>query len=168
MFLSVPQPAICVPHPQSLPSDDEDDIGLTSISRPSTPLVRPGRLLLPQNDTALVSPSSPDLLDRVIFSPRTLTRSRTLPTVTTNTRVEEDLLDKLILEPDRVIKLRRWILGLAIGGSVYSLCPNPTESDYQWTLTSTLALWSPLYTHLSHYLMRRKKTCEPRCPSHPL
>src|SRR6202041_2773405 len=89
IMLSVSNPARPGLHTPESPIEEEDDIGLTPITRPSTPLIPPRARFRPPdlvftNDgydiliTPLASPSSPDLLDRVIFSPRTLTRSKTL------------------------------------------------------------------------------------------
>lgn len=120
-------PALTIPL-----SDEEDDIGLTPLTRPGTPLLigtkprlRPHEILVPpptgkdelQAPWLLSQPSS-DLLDKNIFSPRTLTRSRTVPgplvtaaTVTFKDTTTEDL----VFEPEKLVRLRRWILTIVVG-----------------------------------------------------
>lgn len=116
-------------------TDEEDDIGLTPLTRPGTPLtistkqrLRPHEILIPppagKDDFQMqwqLSPSSPDLLDKNIFMPRTLTRSRTVPEslVTAGTiQFEETMPGDLVFEPEKLIRLRRWILAIAIGAFI--------------------------------------------------
>ena len=113
-------------------TDEEDDIGLTPLTRPGTPLIinakprlRPHEILVPpptgKDDFRTqwwLSPSSPDLLDRNIFSPRTLTRSKTVPKplATAGTiKFEETMVEDLVFESERLVRLRRWILTIVVG-----------------------------------------------------
>ena len=124
-------------------TDEEEDIGLTPLTRPGTPLIinskprlRPNEILVPpptgKDDFQTqwwLSPSSPDLLDRNIFSPRTLTRSKTVPKplVTTDTiKFEETTVEDLVFEPERLTRLRRWILSIIVGAFV----PNSRKADH--------------------------------------
>ena len=112
-------------------TDEEDDIGLTPLTRPGTPLIistkprlRPHEIFVPpptdKDDFQVqlrVSPSS-DLLDKNIFTPRTLTRSRTAPeplVTTTAIKFEDTMTEGLVFEPERLIRLRRWILTVVVG-----------------------------------------------------
>ena len=114
-------------------TDEEEDIGLTPLTRPGTPLIignkprlRPHEILVPpstgkddfQTEWRL-SPSSPDLLDGNIFSPRTLTRSKTLPgpvvTAVTRIKFEETMVEELVFEPEKLFRLRRWVLSIVVG-----------------------------------------------------
>ena len=112
-------------------TEEEDDIGLTPLTRPGTPLIigtkprlRPHEILVPpptgkdfQTQWRL-SPSSPDLLDRNIFTPRTLTRSNTVPrplATADTTKFEETMIEDLVFEPEKLVRLRRWILTIVVG-----------------------------------------------------
>ena len=114
-------------------SDEEDDIGLTPLTRSGTPLIfspktrlRPHEILLPsptgKDDLQapwLLSPSSSNLLDKNIFTPRTLTRSRTVPgplvTSTSTINFKDTVIEDLVFEPEKLVLLRRWILTIAVG-----------------------------------------------------
>lgn len=112
-------------------AEEEEDIGLTPLTRPGTPLVigtkprlRPHEILVSpptgKDDFQLqwLSPSSSDLLDKNIFTPRTLTPSRTVPEslVTAATiKFEDTMLEDLVFEPEKLVRLRRWILTIAVG-----------------------------------------------------
>lgn len=113
-------------------SDEEDDIGLTPLSRPGTPLIignkprlRPHEILVPPPSVKdgfqtplLLSQSSSDLLDKNIFTPRTLARSRTVPEplVTAATiKFNDTTIEGLVFEPQKLDRLRRWILTIAVG-----------------------------------------------------
>jgi hypothetical protein len=113
-------------------SDEEDDIGLTPLTRPGTPLIngtktrlRPHEILVspPSNKDGfqprlLLSSSSSDLLDKNIFAPRTPTRSRTVPEplVTAATiKFEDTRIGDLDFEPQKLVLLRRWILTIVVG-----------------------------------------------------
>ena len=115
-------------------SDEEDDIGLTPLTRPGTPLIigtkarlRPHEILVPSHASKddlqtpwLLSSSSPDLLEKNIFSPRTLTRSNTVPTplaTAATTKFEDTMIEDLVFEPEKLVRLRRWILTIVIGTS---------------------------------------------------
>ncbi|KAF9647157.1 DUF1630-domain-containing protein [Thelephora ganbajun] len=81
-------------------------------------------------------PSSPssDLLDKNIFTPRTLTRSKTVPEplVTAATiKFEDTTVEDLVFEPEKLTRLRRWILTIAVvdfdlelGPTVVSVFPS--------------------------------------------
>ena len=106
-------------------TEEEEDIGLTPLTRPGTPLIigtkprlRPHEILVPpptgKDDfqPQWLSPSSSNLLDKNIFTPRTLTRSRTLPEslVTAATiQFEDTMLEDLVFEPEKLVRLRRWV-----------------------------------------------------------
>ena len=113
-------------------SDEEDDIGLTPLTRPGTPLIignnqrlRPHEILVPPHTAKddfqppwLSSPSSSDLLEKNIFSQRTLTRSRTVPAplvTATTVKFEDTMMEALVFEPEKLVRLRRWILAIAVG-----------------------------------------------------
>jgi len=113
-------------------TDEEDDIGLTPLTRPGTPLIigakprlRPHEILVPpptgKDDFRMqwgLSPSSPDLLDKNIFTPRTLSRSKTVPEplATAGTiNFEDTMIEDLVFEPEKLVRLRRWILALVVG-----------------------------------------------------
>ena len=115
-------------------TDEEDDIGLTPLTQPGTPLIfgnkarlRPHEILVPppsgKDDFQTqwrLSPSSSDLLDKNIFTPRTLTRSRTLPgplSTATTIKFEDTMIEDLVFEPEKLVRLRRWILTIAVGES---------------------------------------------------
>ena len=116
-------------------TDEEDDIGLTPLTRPGTPLIigtkprlRPHEIFSPpptdKDDFQVqlrLSPSSSDLLDKNIFTPRTLTRSRTVPeplVTTTTIKFEDTMTEDLVFEPERLIRLRRWILTIVVGAFI--------------------------------------------------
>ena len=117
--------------PQGVPTtDEEEDIGLTPLTRPGTPLIIGSNPRLRTHEIPVppstgkdefqpqwqLSPSSPDLLDRNIFSPRTLTRSKTLPgplVTAASVKLEETMIEDL--EPERLARLRRWILTIVVG-----------------------------------------------------
>lgn len=112
-------------------SDEEDDIGLTPLTRPGTPLIigttrlRPHEILVsPSNGKdgfqpqLLLSSSSSDLLDKNIFTPRTLPRSRTVPEPLVSAatiKFEDARIEGLVFEPQKLVRLRRWILAIVIG-----------------------------------------------------
>lgn len=112
--------------------DEEDDIGLTPLTRPGTPLIigtkprlQPHEIFIPpptgKDDFQMqrrLSPSSSDLLDKNISTPVILTRSRTVPEppVTAATiKFEDTMLEDLIFEPEKLVRLRRWILTVVVG-----------------------------------------------------
>ena len=113
-------------------TDEEDDIGLTPLTRPGTPLIigtkgrlRPHEIFVPPPSSKddfqkqwRLSPSSPDLLDKNIFTPRTLARSRTLPgplSTATTMKFEDPMIEDLVFESEKLVRLRRWILTIVIG-----------------------------------------------------
>ena len=113
-------------------TDEEDDIGLTPLTRPGTPLIigtkprlRPHEIMVPppaaKDESQMqwrLSPSSSDLLDKNIFTPRTLTRSRTAPeplVTAATTKFEETTIEDLGFEPEKLVRLRRWILTIVVG-----------------------------------------------------
>ena len=110
-------------------TDEEDDIGLTPLTRPGTPLVigtkprlRPHEILVPpptgKDDFQMqwgLSPSSSDLLDKNIFTPRALTRSRTLPDTAASIKFGETMIEDLVFEPEKLVRLRHWVLTLVVG-----------------------------------------------------
>lgn len=113
-------------------TEEEDDIGLTPLTRPGTPLIigtkprlRPHEILVPpptgKDDFQTqwrLSPSSSDLLDKNIFTPRTLPRSRTVPeplATATSIKFEDIMTEDLVFEPAKLVRLRRWILTIVIG-----------------------------------------------------
>jgi hypothetical protein len=115
-------------------SDEEDDIGLTPLTRPGTALIigkkprlRPHEILVPtptgKDDLQtpwLLSASSSDLLDKNIFTTRTLTRSRTFPeplVTAASGKFEDTMVEDLAFEPEKLVRLRRWILAIAVGMS---------------------------------------------------
>ena len=123
-----------LPIPEVPTTDEEDDIGLTPLTRPGTPLIidtkpqlRPHEIFMPpptgkdfQTQWRL-SPSSPDLLDGNIFSPRTLARSKTVHgplATTTRIKFEETMIEDLVFEPEKLVRLRRWILTIVVGAFV--------------------------------------------------
>ena len=150
-------------------ADEEDDIGLTPLTRPGTPLIigtkprlRPQEILVPspisRGDSQtpwLQSPSSPDLLDRNILPPRTLTRSKTVsgPVVTAaTTKPEEIMIEDLDFEPEKLVRLRRWILTVALGGFALKLknqVMNFVVVDFDLELGPTVVSVFPSLT-LSH------------------
>ena len=116
-------------------TDEEDDIGLTPLTRPGTPLIigtkprlRPHEILVPppigKDDFQTqwrLSPSSPDLLDGNIFSPRAIARSKTVPgplAAAPRIKFEETMIEDLVFEPEKLVRLRRWILAIAVGAFV--------------------------------------------------
>jgi len=113
-------------------TEEEDDIGLTPLTRPGTPLIigtklrlRPHEILVPpptdKDDFQTqwrLSPSSSDLLDKNIFTPRTLPRSRTVPeplATATSINFEDTMTEDLVFEPEKLVRLRRWILTIVVG-----------------------------------------------------
>lgn len=121
-----------VPIPNIPVSDEEEDIGLTPLTRPGTPLIigpksrsRPHEILVPSPTSKddfpaqwSLSSSSSDLLDKNIFTPRTLPRSGTLPeplVTTAAIKFEDTMVEDLVFEPQKLICLRRWILTVVVG-----------------------------------------------------
>lgn len=115
-----------------LVSDEEDDIGLTPLTRPGSPLIigtkprlRPHEILVPpptdEDDfqtQRLLSSSSSDLLDKNIFTSRTLNRSRTVPeplVSAASIKFKESVIEDLVFEPEKLVCLRRWILAIVVG-----------------------------------------------------
>lgn len=114
-------------------SDEEDDIGLTPLStRPGTPLIIGTKPRLRSHETPvppptgkddfqtqrLLSPSSSDLLDKNTFNPRSPTRSRTFPgplVKAATIKFEDAMIEDLVFEPQKLVRLRRWILTIAAG-----------------------------------------------------
>jgi hypothetical protein len=113
-------------------SDEEEDIGLTPLTRPGTPLIigtkqrlRPHEILVSpptsKEDSQTpwpLSQSASDLLDKNIFSPRTLSRSSTVrePLVTATTiKLEDTTIEDLVFEPEKLVRLRRWLLTIVVG-----------------------------------------------------
>ena len=115
-------------------SDEEDDIGLTPLTRPrGTPLIiGTGKPRLRSNEIFApppagkdglhmqrsLSPSSSELLDKNVFTPRSHTLSRTVPEplITSATvKFEDTAIEDLAFEPERLARLRRWILTIVIG-----------------------------------------------------
>ena len=114
---------------------DEEDIGLYNISRQSDSVTSsPDRkrhlrrlsiisILKGEEKTPIKSPSNPCLTESPKLSTRKLSRSNTLPRLSSQrsessrTSIAEDL-NMLSMEPDKIEKLRRWILALVIGKSM--------------------------------------------------
>ncbi|KAI0925944.1 hypothetical protein AcW1_008239 [Taiwanofungus camphoratus] len=114
----------------------ETDIGLVNLSRPSTspPSTRPYGLARTASTGPLRSPSSPSLLP---IYPRQLSRSNTSPRIQQTPRHEASLsLDGLSMDPNKVTRLRRWILidfDLEIGPKIRCVYPpldlSPSEAE---------------------------------------
>lgn len=111
-------------------SDEEEDIGLTPLARSPLIIGTKSRLRpheIPISPPAskddlqtrlLLSPSSPDLLDKNTLTPRTLSRSKTFPKplVTAATiKFEHTMINDLVFEPQKLVHLRRWILTIVVG-----------------------------------------------------
>jgi len=142
-------------------SDEEDDIGLTPLTRPGTPLIigskqrlRPHEIIVPPHTAKddfqppwLSSPSSSDLLEKNIFSPRTLTRSRTVPAplvTATTIKFEDTMMEALVFEPEKLVRLRRWILAIEVGTHATQHPKLGRLIVFQWISIWNLApLWYP-------------------------
>ena len=131
-------PSTCIRMTRATMDDElEADIGLTDLSLPPhSPTARPRILTYasssggnapigpgrtPSMNGQLKSPSSPNLVEKSLPpnpARRRVSRSKTLPrmphTAMHRTRLS---LDGLAMGPEKVAKLRRWILGLVTGES---------------------------------------------------
>ncbi|OCH95427.1 DUF1630-domain-containing protein [Obba rivulosa] len=112
--------------------DIETDIGSLTLSHPSDS--PPGRSL------SLRSPSSPHLPRNKSVQPRRLSRSNTLPRLPSSSHKRTGSMDGLSMEPEKIVKLRRWLQGLAIvdfdldvGPKICSIYPpldlTPSEAE---------------------------------------
>lgn len=116
---------------QPLDADDEVDLGIPSAYTVSTASSRPSLSfafdLPPTPSTpsghrsSMFSPSSPDLNKLRATGRPSLSRSQTLPRMDFTRRARKNRLS-IDVDDDVLDNIRRWILGIAIGGNSAS-CP---------------------------------------------
>lgn len=104
--------------------DDEVDLGVptgtvsSGSSRPSLSfafdLPPPTSPTTPAHRTSMFSPSSPDLKAKAAAARPSLSRSQTLPRMDLAKRPRKNVIS-LDVEEEVLRKIRRWILGIAVG-----------------------------------------------------
>jgi hypothetical protein len=93
-----------------------------------------------------------------------LTRSNTAPTRNSlheRRKAKQASGKQLQLDEDVVLKLRRWIIGIAVGESIALLVFGLRDlTTLQWSLTWTTALCLLGPTHQLNLVRPKRKTCE--------